>query len=430
MTLIELAKKGKVNSLLKRIASSEGVVIDTLRKGIASGKIVVPKNKIRNLKNPCAVGNGLKTKINANIGTSEDSSSISFELKKLKMLEALGADCVMDLSTSKNLKFVRKQILEKSNIPLGTVPIYEIAVCGAKKYGSTTDIPASFFIKVLEEQAREGVDFFTIHSGVTKKTVSTLLKSKRTMGIVSRGGALLAEWIIKNGAENPFYSLFDEVIAIAKEFDITLSLGDGMRPGAIVDASDKPQIDELKILGQLQERAFKKGVQVIVEGPGHVPLNQIKKNIDLQKTICHGAPFYVLGPIVTDIAPGYDHITSAIGGAMAAAYGADFLCYVTPAEHLRLPTIQDVKDGVIASKIAAHAADIAKNIPGAMERDISISKARFARDWKKQFEIALDPDKCKQYRKSSKPAVKDACTMCGEYCSIKISERFNKNTRL
>ncbi|MFH1380975.1 MAG: phosphomethylpyrimidine synthase ThiC [Candidatus Omnitrophota bacterium] len=429
MTLVENSKNGLIGPFLRRIASTEGVLPNTLRKGIASGKIVVPKNKIRNLKKPCAIGQGLKTKINANIGTSGDFASVNFELKKLKVLEELGADAVMDLSTSKNLKSIRRQILEKSNIPLGTVPIYEIAVLGAKKYGSIIDIPESFFIKVLEEQAKEGVDFFTIHSGVTKKTVSTLLTSGRTMGIVSRGGAILAEWILKNGAENPFYRLFDEIADIAKRFDITLSLGDGMRPGAVIDASDKPQIDELKILGRLQERAFKKGVQVIIEGPGHVPMDQIKKNIELQKTICNGAPFYVLGPIVTDIAPGYDHITSAIGGAMAASFGADFLCYVTPAEHLRLPTIQDVKDGVIASKIAAHAADIAKKVPGAIEKDIAISKARFRRDWKAQFDIALDPEKCKSYRKSSMPSVKDACTMCGEYCSIKISERCLKNNK-
>ena len=337
----------------------------------------------------------------------------------------------MDLSTGKGLRKTRSGILEKANIPLGTVPVYEIMIAGAEKYGSLAGIPESFFIKTIESQAAEGVDFFTIHAGVTLETVNSLMKAGRTMGIVSRGGAILLEWMLKNSRENPLYRFFDEILDIARRFDITLSLGDGMRPGAIVDATDKPQIDELMVLGTLQKRALKKGVQVIIEGPGHVPLHQIKANIELEKSLCNGAPFYVLGPIVTDIAPGYDHITSAIGGAMAAGMGADFLCYVTPAEHLRLPTIEDVKDGVIASKIAAHAADIAKKVPGAIEKDIAISKARFSRDWKKQFKLALDPEKCKTYRKSSKPAIKDVCTMCSEYCSLKISQRcLTKKKRL
>lgn len=426
MTLIEKAKKGIQAPIVKKIARFEGVSPNGITKNLAAGTAVVPKNKTRSFKRVCAIGKGLRTKINANIGTSEDYSSADFELRKLGVAEELGADTVMDLSTSKDLKRVRTKILEKSNIPLGTVPVYEIAILGAKKYGGIAKIPESFFIKTIEAQANEGVDFFTIHAGVTQKTVKSLMGSKRVMGIVSRGGAILSEWMLKNSKENPLYRLFDEILDIVKGFDITLSLGDGMRPGAVIDSTDDPQIDELLVLGHLQRRAFKKGVQVIIEGPGHVPLNQIKTNVELEKSICSGAPFYVLGPLVTDIAPGYDHITSAIGGAVAASFGADFLCYVTPSEHLRLPTIQDVKEGVIASKIAAHAADIAKNVPGAIKKDIAISKARFLRNWEKQFKLAIDPKKCEVYRKSSTPSVKDVCTMCSEYCAIKIGERFLK----
>ena len=420
-------------TFIEKIAKYEGVSPDKLKKKIRSGTVVIPKNKKHSLKKPCAIGKGLWTKVNANIGTSRDFSSINFELKKLKAVESLGADAVMDLSTSRDLRRVRAKILEKSKIPLGTVPVYEIAILGARKYGRVERIPESFFIKTLEAQAKEGVDFFTIHAGVTERTVKSLKETKRVMGIVSRGGAILVEWMLKNAKENPFYSLFDEILDIAKAYGVCLSLGDGMRPGAVIDATDTAQIDELLVLGYLQKIALKKGVQTMIEGPGHVPLNQIKANIELEKSICNGAPFYVLGPLVTDIAPGYDHITGAIGGALAAACGADFLCYVTAAEHLRLPTIEDVREGVIASKIAAHAADLAKNIPGAIEKDIAISKARAVRNWKKQFKLAIDPERCKLYRKSSKPAVKDVCTMCSDYCAIKISERClkkRKNKRL
>jgi phosphomethylpyrimidine synthase len=423
MTLIEKAKNRIEPPIVKKIAKSEGMPGKVITENISRGTVVIPMNKIRPLKKPCGIGKGLRTKINANIGTSADYSSVDFELKKLKAAESLGADTVMDLSTSADLKKVRARILEKSNIPLGTVPIYEIAILGTKKYGSLAAIPESFFIKTIEKQAKEGVDFFTIHAGVNKKTLKSLKEARRVMGIVSRGGAILFEWMTENSKENPLYGLFGEILDIAKDFDITLSLGDAMRPGSIIDATDDPQIDELLVLGHLQKAALQKGVQVIIEGPGHIPMHQIKANVELEKSICNGAPFYVLGPIVSDIAPGYDHITSAIGGAMAAGFGADFLCYVTPSEHLRLPNIEDVKDGVIASKIAAHAADIAKNVPGALQKDTAISKARFSRDWEKQFKLAMDPVKCKAYRKSSRPAIKDVCTMCSEYCAIKISER-------
>lgn len=392
-------------------------------KKIAKGTVVVPRNKLRSLKRPCAIGEGLTTKVNANIGTSGDHSSINLELEKLRVSEELGADTVMDLSTSRNLKEVRSEILEKATVPLGTVPIYEIAILGREKYGDVKSIPESYFLEAILSQAKEGVDFFTIHSGITINTVKSLREANRIMGMVSRGGAILLEWMTENSRENPFYSRFDEIIDIARQYEITLSLGDGMRPGSIADSTDKPQIGELLVLGDLQKRAREKGVQVIIEGPGHIPLHHIKTNVELEKSICNGAPFYVLGPLVTDTAPGYDHITGAIGGAMAAAFGVDFLCYVTPAEHLRLPTVQDVRDGVIASKIAAHAGDIAKGIPGAMDKDIAISLARASRDWTKQFSLAMDPEKCREYRKSSFPATEDVCTMCSDYCSIKISEK-------
>jgi phosphomethylpyrimidine synthase len=423
MTQIEIAKAGRTTSQMRRVAKNEGLSIDFIRKGLVNGTIVIPKNIGHRLEKPCGIGNGLKTKINANIGTSKDSSDISGEIKKMELSIKSGADAVMDLSTGLRIEETRRRILSRSKVPVGTVPIYEIVINGLKRHGSISDITVEEMFTVLEKQAREGVDFFTIHAGVTKKALDILKRNPRLLDIVSRGGAFLAEWIITNKRENPFYEYFDRVIELAKRYDITLSLGDGLRPGSILDATDKPQLTELITLGELQRRALKKGVQVMIEGPGHVPIDQIEANVILEKTICNGAPFYVLGPLVTDIAPGYDHITSAIGGAIAGSAGADFLCYVTPAEHLRLPTLADVKDGVIAAKIAAHAADIAKGVKGAIDRDKEISKARAARNWKKQFALAIDPVKPMKYRKSSKPGSKDVCTMCGEYCSIKTAEK-------
>lgn len=423
MTQIETAKAGRTTPEIRRVARYESVAIDFIRKGLVNGTIVIPKNIGHRLEKPCGIGLGLKTKINANIGTSKDSSSISEEIKKMELSIESGADAIMDLSTGKHIEETRRRILSRSKVPVGTVPIYEIVINGLKRYGSISDITVEEMFAVLEKQAREGVDFFTIHAGVTRKALDILKRNPRLLDIVSRGGAFLAEWIITNNRENPFYENFDRVIDIAKRYDITLSLGDGLRPGSILDATDKPQLTELITLGELQKRALKRGVQVMIEGPGHVPINQIKANVILEKSICNGAPFYVLGPLVTDIAPGYDHITSAIGGAIAGSAGADFLCYVTPAEHLRLPTLEDVKDGVIASKIAAHAADIAKGVKGAIDKDRAISKARAERDWKKQFALAIDPVKPMKYRKASKPGSEDVCTMCGEYCSIKTAEK-------
>jgi phosphomethylpyrimidine synthase len=329
----------------------------------------------------------------------------------------------MDLSTGRRVGETRRSILARSSVPVGTVPIYEIVINGLARHGSIKDITVDEMFAVLEAQAAEGVDFFTIHAGVVRKAVEILAERPRVLDIVSRGGAFLADWMIENGEENPFYEYFDRVLDIARRYDVTMSLGDGMRPGAIADASDAAQIQELVVLGELQKRSFKKGVQVMIEGPGHMPLDQIEANVVMQKRLCHDAPFYVLGPLVTDIAPGYDHITSAIGGAIAASKGADFLCYVTPAEHLRLPTVDDVREGVIAAKIAAHAADIAKGVAGSAKRDLEMSVARRKRDWKKQFSIAIDKAKPMRYRKGSRPGAHDVCTMCGEYCSIKLSEK-------
>lgn len=422
MTQLEYARKNKITPLMKIVASKEEVTARFISSGVKNGRIVIPSNNTRRIKNPCAIGTGLITKINANIGTSTDKFKIEDELKKLRVAVKYGADTVMDLSVGGDIRQVRKKILSASDVPIGTVPIYEIAVNAQEKRRDFLNFSISDILEVLEEQAKEGVDFFTIHSGVTKKSLSELKKHKRLLGIVSRGGAILASWISRNNKENPFYEYFDRILDIAYRYDVTLSLGDGLRPGSILDASDRAQFAELKILGELAKEARKKNVQVMIEGPGHVPLHLIRENILLEKKICRGAPFYVLGPLVTDVAAGYDHITASIGGAIAASYGADFLCYVTPSEHLRLPSLDDVREGVIASKIAAHAADISKGIPKALQWDIKMSLARKKRDWKSQIKLSIDPDKARSYRLSSKPVLSDVCTMCGEYCSIKMME--------
>lgn len=423
MTQLESALNGTITGYMRQVARDEAVSPMFIRDGIAAGTIVLPKNAKRTVKKACAIGRGLKTKINANIGTSKDSANIRLELKKMQEAVRLGSDTIMDLSTGPHVVETRRTILSKCTVPVGTVPIYEIVLEGLSRYGSIAKIPAEAMFRVLERQAREGVDFFTIHAGVTRRAVDALKKDKRLLNIVSRGGAFLADWIIENNKENPFYDQFDRVLDIARRYDVTLSLGDGLRPGALADATDTAQVTELLTLGQLQKRSLAYGVQVMIEGPGHVPMHQIEANVILQKSICNGAPFYVLGPLVTDVAPGYDHITAAIGGAIAGMAGADYLCYVTPSEHLRLPTVDDVREGVIATKIAAHAADIAKGIPGAADWDRQISEARARRDWQAQFKLALDPRRPMMYRKVSKPGIKDVCTMCSEYCSIKLSQK-------
>ncbi len=422
MTQLESAKKNIITPLMRRVARMEGINCGALMRLIAQGKVVIPLNINHKIKKPCAVGNTLSTKINANIGTSTDESKLSEEIQKLKIAIKHGADALMDLSVGGDLVKIRKEVLKYSTVPVGTVPVYEVAVRAQEKNKNFLKFGAADVLSVLETQAKQGVDFFTIHSGVTQRSLKVLEKQKRLMGIVSRGGAIIASWMKHHKEENPFYSHFDSILDIAYKYDVTLSLGDGLRPGSILDATDKAQIAELKILGKLAKRAWNRGVQVMIEGPGHVSIDQIKKNMDLEKKYCHGAPFYVLGPLVTDVAPGYDHITSAIGGAIAASCGADFLCYVTPAEHLRHPTASDVREGVIASRIAAHAGDLVKRRKIAIEWDRNISVARKARDWKKQILLSVNPDKAREYRLSSKPKLSKVCTMCGKYCSIKVMD--------
>ncbi len=422
MTQLEYANKNIITGLMRKVARMEGVSPSALMRLIRLGKAVIPLNRNHKVAVPCAVGTGLSTKINANIGTSTDDSRIYDEIKKLEVAVKYGANFLMDLSVGGDLRKMRAEVLKRSRVPVGTVPVYEVAVSAQKKYGNLLKFDADDVIRMLEEQAEQGVDFFTIHSGVTRQSLKALGEKKRLLGVVSRGGAIVANWINFHNKENPFYSCFDRILEIANKHDVTLSLGDGLRPGSILDATDKAQIAELRILGSLAERARKKGVQVMIEGPGHVPLDQIEKNVALEKKYCKGAPFYVLGPLVTDVAPGYDHITSAIGGSLAASFGVDLLCYVTPAEHLRHPTVDDVREGVIASRIAAHSGDLVKRRKEAVLWDRDISAARKAKDWKKQINLSIDPDKAREYRLSSKPSLSDVCTMCGKYCSIRLME--------
>jgi phosphomethylpyrimidine synthase len=424
MTQLEAAKKNILTDLIKRVARLEGVSAKVILKGLKKGSIVIPANKLRYIKKPCAIGNGLRTKINANIGTSPSRNKISEELKKLAICVRYNADTVMDLSTGPNLVSVRKEIIKKSPLPVGTVPLYELAVKAHADNTPFEKVTENQMLGVIKQQAQDGVDFFTIHAGITLKVLEVLKKAGRVAGMVSRGGVLIARWMAKNNKENPLYENFDKILAIAREYDITLSLGDGLRPGSVCDATDTPQIKELKVLGELAQRANRHGVQVMIEGPGHVPINQIQKNVLLEKRFCNNAPFYVLGPLVTDVAAGYDHISSAIGASLAAYYGADFLCYVTPSEHLSIPTVEDVKEGVIAYRIAAHSADIAKGIKGAIEWDRTVSKFRKKRIWAKHIANSIDPEKAFTIHKRYKTNNKDVCSMCGEFCPLKISEQY------
>ncbi len=423
MTLMEQAQKNIVTKEVEEVSKYEQVSTDFILKGLSEGTIVIPKNIKRIQKLPRAIGAGLKTKINANLGTSPDHISIEEELEKMKVAVEYGADAIMDLSTGGNLVEMRKEILAQCPVQVGTVPIYQVAsqtVRGGKKKISQMDPELMF--DVIEQQAQEGVDFMTIHCGVNQETVSMLDRQPRVMGVVSRGGSFLVKWIKANKKENPYYEQYDRLLKIAKKYDVTLSLGDGFRPGGNPDATDGPQLAELSILGELALRARKEGVQVMIEGPGHIPINQIQSNVLLAKRLTHNSPLYFLGPIVTDIAPGYDHITSAIGGAMAASYGVDFICYVTPAEHLRLPNADDVREGVVAARIAAHSADIVKNVKGATKQDYEMSKYRKERNWEKQREYCLDPIKFDKERAKIVPNLKDTCSMCGEFCSMRDEE--------
>jgi phosphomethylpyrimidine synthase len=422
MTQLECARNKTLTPLMRRIAAKESVGSGVLMKRIGEGRVVILSNNKHAIKNPCAVGYGLSTKVNANLGTSTDKTDFKGELRKLEAAVEAGADTVMDLSVGGQVRKIRGAILKHSCVPVGTVPVYEIAVNTQKLKGDFLEFSASDMLENLRIQAREGVDFFTIHAGVTRKSLTALKSQKRLLGIVSRGGAILASWINRHKKENPFYEYFDEILKIAYEYDVTLSLGDGLRPGSILDATDRGQLAELRILGELALRARRKNVQVMIEGPGHVPLHQIQRNVALQKKICRRAPLYVLGPLVTDVAAGYDHINASIGGAIAASFGADFLCYVTASEHLRHPRIDDVRKGVVAARIAAHAADISKGIKTAIDWDRRMSLARRKRDWKKQIRLSLDPQMAKLMRASSRPKLTDVCTMCGRYCSIKLMD--------
>jgi len=422
MTQLEAARKGQITDEMRRVAAAEGIEPERLRATIAEGKAVVPANVHRSRKRPCAIGAGLRTKVNANIGTSGDYADLAAELAKLQAAEAAGTDTVMDLSTGGDLKAIRKAVLERASVPVGTVPIYDVGTRAVRDQGSLAAMKADDILGAVREHAEQGVDFVTVHCGVTREVVQTLLNTRRMCGMVSRGGTFLARWMRQTGQENPLYERFDELLDIAREHDVTLSLGDGMRPGAIEDAFDAPQVHELMVLAELAERARAAGVQVMIEGPGHVPLHQVEAQVRLEKELCKGAPFYVLGPVVTDIAPGYDHITSAIGGALAAAAGADFLCYVTPAEHLGLPDVEQVRQGVIAARIAAHAADIAKGVAGARERDREISLLRRRRDWEGQLAHCIDPELARTLREKVKPSDEETCSMCGELCVFKLAD--------
>ena len=422
MTRIELAKKGIITDEIKEVALSEGISPERLAADIAEGLTVIPRNIKHNIKS-IGIGKGLRTKVNANIGTSKDKVSFDDEMEKLDILVKYGADAVMDLSTGGPIKDLRRLLLSKSPISVGTVPIYETAVIAAENYGRISKMTTDDLFRIIENHAEEGVDFVTVHCGLTRKAIERLKNEGRVLDIVSRGGSFLLEWMVYNDKENPLYEHYDRLLEIAKRYDVTLSLGDGLRPGCLEDATDRSQIEELLTIGELRDRALESGVQAIIEGPGHVPLNQVEMNIKIQKEICKGAPFYVLGPLVTDIAMGYDHIAAAIGGAIAGAAGADFLCYVTPAEHIRLPNIEDVKEGLIASKIAAHAADIAKGIPGAIELDRKMARCRKNLDWNGQIELSFDPEKVRQWRSDVPPTEQEVCSMCGEFCAIRTVER-------
>lgn len=423
MTQLEKARKGIISEEMKSCAVEENVEPEFIRQGMVDGNIVICRNANHTAIKPLAIGKGLRTKVNANIGTSKDNNDLIAELEKLKIAIAAGADAVMDLSTGGDLAQIRKAVMKQSTAAIGTVPIYQAAVkvLGEKK--AISEMTTDDIFAVIEENGRDGVDFITVHCGVNRRSVAAVETQGRVLGIVSRGGSMTANWMHCNNRENPLYEEYDRLLEIAHRYDMVLSLGDGLRPGAIDDATDQGQLLELIILGQLAARARAAGVQVMIEGPGHVPITEVEANIQLQKKICQGAPFYVLGPLPTDIAPGYDHITSAIGGAIAGAAGADFLCYVTPAEHLRLPTLADVRDGVIATRIAAHIADIAKGVKGARERDRKMSQCRKNFDWQGQVDLSIDPERTVALLEKSKSAQDEGCTMCGEFCAIKLGKR-------
>ena len=418
------ARNGKITKEMEIVAKNEQVDLEFIRRGIEKGRIIIPKSNRRELKSPIGIGKGLLVKINANIGSSKTVCNIDMELEKAKIAVQFGADTVMDLSsgvTEQDIKSIRRKILSEINVPLGTVPIYQTAVRSIEKKGAIIHMDEDDMFNVVEEQAKEGVDFFTIHVGVTKEIVNYLVDHPRLMGVVSRGGTFLASWILENNKENPFNKRYDYLLEMAKEYDFTLSLGDGMRPGGIFDSTDYAQIQELLEISKLVKRAWQENIQVMVEGPGHIPANEIERNVKMQKSLCDEAPFYVLGPLVTDIAPGYDDIVSAIGGTIAGLAGADYLCYVTPSEHLGLPTKEEVKRGVIASKIAAHAVNIAKYGTRASNRDYHMDIARKNLDWEEMINLSIDPELARRiHYRNGAAKIDDVCSMCGELCAIKL----------
>jgi phosphomethylpyrimidine synthase len=423
MTQLELARSGIVSPQVKRVAEKERVGIDFILPGLIDGIIVIPANTNHVNLIPCGIGKGLTTKVNANIGTSSDFSALDMELRKLQAAIDSGADTVMDLSTGGDISAIRRAIIASSTLPVGTVPIYQAGIEAIEKHGAIVNMTVDEIFDVIEEQARDGVDFMTVHCGVTQASVVRLRKQGRMTDIVSRGGAFLTGWMLHNERENPLYQSYGRLLDLAHKYDFALSLGDGLRPGCLADATDRAQVEELIILGELVKQAREADVQVMVEGPGHLPLDQVATNVQLEKSLCRGAPFYVLGPLVTDIAAGYDHITGAIGGAIAAAAGADFLCYVTPTEHLSLPDVEDVKNGVIASRIAAHAGDIVKGVKGAREWDEEMSQARKNLDWATQAKLSLDPEHSRQVH-ARIPTSGKTCSMCGKYCAMAIVEKY------
>jgi phosphomethylpyrimidine synthase len=415
------AKRGKGFPVeIEGVSRAEGVEPDKLAKLVKAGKVVIPSNPRHKGLRHVAIGEGLRVKVNANIGTSKDHIDIDEEIEKVKVAVRYGADAVMDLSTGGDIRGIRRRVVSECHLPVGTVPIYE-ALCKIAGKGGIRAMDSDDIFKAVEAHAKDGVDFMTVHCGVTSATATSLLKHKRVTGVVSRGGAILVAWMREHGCENPLYEDYDHLLDLAREYGFALSLGDGLRPGCTADATDIPQLHELIVLGKLVDRARKAGVQTMVEGPGHIPMNQIEANVRIEKTVCKGAPFYVLGPLVCDIAAGYDHIAGAIGGAIAAYHGADFLCYVTPSEHLSLPNVEDVRRGVVASRIAAHAADLARG-RGA-EWDRRMSEARKAFDWDSMFELSLDPERAKAIRDQRRSKSPNVCSMCGDLCAMKMVDR-------
>jgi phosphomethylpyrimidine synthase len=418
-----MAKQGMISPQMKAVAEQEGLDPESIRQSVENGTVVIPANVNHANLVPCGIGAGLRTKVNANIGTSSDFGTVASELEKLAVAIEAGSDSVMDLSTGGDIPGIRREILRSSRVAVGTVPIYQAAVAAIAEYQAIVAMTADGMFAAIEDHCRDGVDFITVHCGVTQGAIARLKNQGRVADIVSRGGAFLTGWMLHNERENPLYEQYDRLLQLAREWDVTLSLGDGMRPGSTADATDRAQVAELLTLGELVDRAREAGVQVMVEGPGHVPLNQVVANVQLEKSICKGAPFYVLGPLVTDIGAGYDHITSAIGGAIAAAAGADFLCYVTPAEHLSLPDLDDVRQGVIASRLAAHAADLAKGVKGAADWDRKMSAARKRLDWEEQARLSLDPERSRRVHLAH-AAKGSACSMCGDYCAMDMVGKY------